>query len=188
MNIRNRYIQISPFVAMTCLGIILTGCAHKPKPVICCPKTLTVPQLNTPQIKHLRRSGIQIIQAGQMMTLVFPSDEVFNPDSANFNPEYRQVLECAARFIRSYDKVTVSVMGYSDDMMLGPNGRKQALTTLQAQQLKDFLWRQGINARLVYAKGKGSEDPVASNVLPYGQSVNRRVEVSFQFYPKSFIY
>ena len=123
-----------------------------------------------------------------MMTLVFPSDAVFNPDSANFNPDYRKVLECAARFIRSYDKVTVSVTGYSNEMQMGPTGRKRALTTLQAQHLKDFLWRQGINARLVHAQGKGSQDLVASDALPYGPSVNRRVEVSFRFYPKTFTY
>ena len=171
---KNKYIQTLSMVLIASLGLVLAGCACKPKVVSHSSKTPT--QLRQEKIKYLRKHGVQVIKAGQDITLVFRSDRLFNPHSANFNENYQPVLKKATQFIRSYDKVTVKVAAYA-------KGRKP-LTVAQAKTVEEVLSSVGINARLTYAVGEGGKHPVAFRHSALGRSVNRRVEISFRFYPK----
>lgn len=179
-----RELLLGIFAAALCL--LASGCATtqpSPKPVH---KNLTKQQLRHQAIKALQQDGVQVAHVGETYRLVFLTDQFFNDDSANLESNTAHTLDQAAKLIKSYDVVTVKVVGYSDNIKraYGPANRKQALTARQAQVFTSYLWDKGINVRLAYAKGLGQSEPVAFNHNPFGRSKNRRVEISFRYYPQ----
>lgn len=160
--------------------VALSGCVvhvvHKPAP----PSTLAERRLA--YIHELRNDNVQVIQLGETLRFVLLSDDVFHPDSANLNSNYRLVLVLLAELMNTYDKVDVQVAAYTDND--DQVSRQQALTTRQAQVIASFLWEQGIDARMTYAVGYNRKNSVDWNGSPAGRHNNRRVEVSFQFYPE----
>lgn len=137
-------------------------------------------------VADLQSVGVQVFKTGKSVRLVFPSDKLFAWDSANLNDYYRVPLVDAAHLIHSYDTVSVKVAAYSDTILRanGPVDRKWALTERQAQIVANDLWRHGVDTRLISAFGYNSHYPVAWNATTAGQQQNRRVEITFRFYPK----
>ena len=173
-------------VALMVVALCLTGCAKE--------KTLDYRPAPPPSVLELRRAylgelhadGVQVIKLGQTIRVVLLSDELFNPDSANMQENYRPVLRALSGLMQTYDKVNVKVAAYTDS--LGRVKRQQGLTTRQAQVVASFLWSHGIDARLEYAEGYNRKNPVGWNGSKDGRFDNRRVEVSFRFYPESIPY
>lgn len=181
------FIQYRLFALITLLwvSLFLTACGKKapPKPA---PKPLTLQQIRKSYIKQLRVNGVQVIKFGETIRVVLLSDYLFNPNSANIQSDYRPVLHTLANLMNTYVKVSVKVAGYTS---AGSNiKREQALTTRQAQVVASYLWSCGIDARLQYAVGFNQKNPIAWNRTVMGRHLNRRVEVSFQFYPKRVPY
>ena len=162
----------------------LSACAAKihyhrvPKP--------TLAQIRYHYVQQLRDAGVQVIQLGETMRFVLLSSKLFNPDSANVRNSYRPVLRTLAKLLRLYDKVNVKIAAYTDNG--GEIKRQQALTTRQAQVVASFLWACGIDARLEYAVGYNRQNPVGWNGSLRGRNNNRRVEISFRFYPETIPY
>ncbi len=124
----------------------------------------------------LDEQGIDVIRAGETRTLVIPSDHLFVTDSANFRQAYANNLKIIAQLINSYDTVSIAVTAYTDKT----GDAAQALTDKQAQKVIAYLNKQGLDTRLIYAKGYGNQYPVAlGKEKGY---FNRRVEIKFQFY------
>ncbi|MBA2654550.1 MAG: OmpA family protein [Gammaproteobacteria bacterium] len=145
------------------------------EPIIC-----TIPERNR-RIAYLTQHGVKIIHVGETITVVLPSDKVFYPDSANLNPCFIPILKVASDFIFCYEKMTVRIAAYSD-CRCDPF-RNTVLTQAQAQTIAKTFWCNGIDARLLYAVGYGSDFPIASNANCMGQSQNRRIEICFRFIP-----
>ena len=163
-------------------ALLLGGCAHKPtiKPVV----KKTIAQRQSQYYQDLRDHGVKVIKLGKTVKLVFPSDFMFAPNSANLFSSYHVVLNTAAKLIRTYDVVTVKVVAFTDNnFMVGPKSRRKALTTRQAQVVSKYLWSCGIKSRIIYAQGYGKQKAIAMNKTPQGQAMNRRLTVSFRFYP-----
>lgn len=159
----------------------VAGCAKsKPK------ATKTTAELRQGYINQLRAAGVRVIVLGETVRLVLPNDRLFNADSANLQSDRSRVLNATARLIRSYDTTDVRVVSYSDNRFLSgaPAKRKQALTARQAQVVASYLWSKGIDTRLLYAVGAAQRNAIATNTTARGRDLNRRIEISFHFYPK----
>ncbi len=130
---------------------------------------------------YLKSQGVKIIHLGETVTLVYPSDQLFHYDSANMASSYKKIMQASADLLKTYSTVTVNVAAYSDDIQSGK--RKHALTTRQSQVISSYLWSQGINTRMLVAKGYGHKSPIAVNWTGAGRSMNRRVVISFRYYP-----
>jgi outer membrane protein OmpA-like peptidoglycan-associated protein len=134
----------------------------------------------------LQKHNVKIIRLGQTWKLVFPSDDLFDNDTAEINHHYMPILDVAADFLQTYSKISVKVASYSnkvnDDMRTKFGTITEELTTRQAEAVMNYLTTRRINARLIYAVGKGARRPVAWDGSPYGRRLNRRVEVSFRYY------
>lgn len=167
-------------------ALLLSGCATRQSLYKPAPKPTTVAGIRRADIAELRGYGVQVIQLGETFRFVLMSDAVFNPDSANIRPEYRFILNTLAELINTYDKDDVQVAGYTDDQ--GNVPRQQALTTRQAQVIANFLWDKGIDSQLTYAVGFNRENAVDWNSTAHGRHNNRRVEISFRFYPEKIPY
>lgn len=169
---------------------LLAGCAHKPQSLVIKPGMSQAEQQCIYK-KRLAQQGVQVVQVGETVAIVLPSDRLFNPNSANVQSCQSNTLNDVAGLIKTYAVASIKVAGYSDDQdyPATPQGRKMALTTRQAQVVASYLWSQNINARFAYAEGLGSLDPIAFNSTVQGKAFNRRVVVNFRFYapePKKY--
>lgn len=129
----------------------------------------------------LARGRVQIIEIGEDMMLVLPSTYFFNKDSTHINEAFYPTLDDVAAFIRQYETETIKVAGYTDDQ--GSALRNLSLSRQQAQNIANYLWLQGLNARSMYSTGYGSQYPISSNKLAEGQEKNRRVQITFRRIP-----
>lgn len=144
----------------------------------------TLMQKRTAYLKQLRGLGAQVIQLGETVKVVLPSDRLFNTDSANVrNPN---MLRALTHYIKTFRTVDIAVDGYSDRRRVvgHPQNYQDALTAQQAQVVIDRLWSRGIDTRLLVAEGQGWRNAVAWNGSEAGRRQNRRIEVTFRFYPE----
>src|SRR3990167_6012800 len=134
----------------------------------------------------LEKNGVEVIRIGQTWKFVFPNEDLFDNDTAEINDHYLPVLAIAADFMKTYSKISVEVAGFSnraeDDPITKFGSYTDELTERQAQSVVRYLTEKDINARLIYAIGRGNAKPVAWDGTPLGRRYNRRVEVTFRYY------
>lgn len=159
------------------VGIAACGPLEQPNPQI----TVAVTPPKTAADKQklyqylLSERDVQVIKAGETRTVILASDQLFNADSMNFNENYVGFLKIVAVLINSYDTTHVAINAYTNKA--GPDER--AITERQAQQVMAYLQKQGVDTRLIYAKGYGNLYPVS--IDPKNSYYNRRIEIKFQF-------
>lgn len=130
------------------------------------------------EVDRLHKAGIRVIRVGDQVRVLLPTDRVFFPNTPVINPNYYPALTLVAKVLRAFHgKDTIRVAAYTDD--LGWEKRNVALSKMQAQHIADFLWKQSLDARLIYAEGEGSTSPIASNETAWGRLENKRVVISF---------
>jgi intracellular multiplication protein IcmN len=177
---------VIPLVAATSL---LVGCSQ--------PKTRWVYSHSQGQVVQrdahinlLRKEGARVFIQGETARIVLPSQAVFMNQTAAMSFSGQSLVGHVAQLIKTFDVVRVSVSAYADSSAWKAavhNPNKQ-LTTQQAQAVSKQLWSSGINMRMITAKGMGDQRAVAWNGTPRGRNDNRRIEITFRFYPHKEIY
>lgn len=174
-------------IVLMSMSISISGCAStpaKPAATSAAAATITDPDQSVTRartLETLKRQGVQVIHVGEQVRLVFRDDFMFEPHSANLLPMGKAVLGAAATFIRSFNTESIQVTAYTDNQ--DPVALANAMTTRQAQVVAKHLWQYGVDTRLMSSLGLGRANPVDWNGTLQGQSHNRRVEVSFRYYP-----
>lgn len=126
---------------------------------------------------QLRAQNIRIIEVGDKIKIVIPSDDFFIGNSPKINPNYYPILDKVACYLKPIPKDAIRVAGYTDNAEC--QMRALALTRDRARVLAAYLWEQNIDARLIYPEGYGQNDPIACNSLEKGRAQNRRMEITF---------
>ena len=99
-------------------------------------------------------------------------------------PTAAQTIAKMAPILAPFQKTTIIVTGYTDNVPIGPELRQRGITSNQQLSLKraetvaSYLISQGVNPNLVQTRGLGEADPVAPNDTPQGRAQNRRVELT----------
>lgn len=142
------------------------------------------------ELATLSSMGVQVFVQGETVKIILPDQALFEVYSANLRYDARFLLDHVSNLIKTYTVVNVKVKAYSDSEAWpgAPYDQKLALTNRQAEVVASYLWASGVDMRLVTAKGYSAKQPVAWNVTPLGRSFNRRVEVTFRFYPHFVAY
>ncbi len=168
-------------------GTALVACAsHEPPPepvFVPPPAKPSLADVRATYLNQLERNGVQVIHIGETIRIVIRDDYLFVPGSANVLQSEMKVLRTVTLLMNTYDMVDVKVSGYWDNQL--DETVAKALTTRQAQVVLNKLRYYGIDTRFLYAVGYGQSNPVAWNGSEQGRSLNRRVEISFQYYPKT---
>jgi outer membrane protein OmpA-like peptidoglycan-associated protein len=165
------------FLAVLALSLIACARSHPNYSVV----TPTVQTLRADHIGLLQRTGVQVVQQGQSMQLILPSDVLFAPRSANLVSRAYPMLARVGDLLPLYQTESIRVAAYTGNSM--PHRFAHLLSERQAQSVTEYLWPKKLNAALIYAVGAGARHPIASNTAMAGQSVNRRVVISWRFYP-----
>lgn len=129
---------------------------------------------------QLLNRGANVMMLGDQIRVVLLSSDVFEGHSAIISPHAYRTLDGVAQFISRYPNRRVTVAAFSDPG--DPPNAGRAFTTAQAESVMRYLWRSGVNTRMLYAVGYGGAHPVAR---PYGSHPgdNCRIEISLEHLP-----
>jgi chemotaxis protein MotB len=112
-------------------------------------------------------------------------DKILFPEGGfRLDAKAQQVLAKMAPTLNGFKNTKVVVRGYTDDLGIGPELRREGIATnldlssRRADNVVDFLIRRGVNQNLISAQGMGDSNPVASNSTPAGKAQNRRIEIT----------
>ena len=118
-----------------------------------------------------------------MDTITVGAEKLFGFDKANLKAEGKAALDEAAAKIKANPEIkAVIVTGHTD--RIGSDSYNQKLSERRANQVKDYLAAQGVDASMIEAVGKGESEPVvqctgnkATSKLISCLQPNRRVTI-----------
>jgi len=99
----------------------------------------------------------------------------FESGSARLKTSAFEQLDVVVGFAAKYKDVDLTVVGFTDS--LGSEQTNLILSTKRAEAVKAYLVKNGVDARRIAAKGRGSVYPVGDNMTEAGRAKNRRVEI-----------
>lgn len=99
----------------------------------------------------------------------------FETASADLTSTAKVVLDGVANAIGAADGIRIEVAGHTDGV--GDEAYNLSLSQLRANAVKTYLQRQGVDSKVLIAKGYGETRPLASNETQEGRMNNRRVEL-----------
>ena len=99
----------------------------------------------------------------------------FGFDKYDISPEFQQLLDAHAAFLRNNPSYKVTVEGHADER--GSREYNMALGEKRANAVRDFLALQGVSAGSLESVSYGEERPVATGHDDSAWSQNRRVEI-----------
>lgn len=170
---------IGKWLGITFVCFWLVACCDSSLPGAICPG-MGLQRIYTQAdfVNMLTQQGVKIILTGETYRIIIPADTIFYPDSANFSPNAINVLHPLVAFLLHYETTMMKVSGFTDSE--GSLERNRALSEKQAQRMIEYLTRQGLDARIIYAAGYGPNYPIGDNSIPSHQQWNRRVEIKFR--------
>ncbi|MFA6622892.1 MAG: OmpA family protein [Fibrobacteraceae bacterium] len=126
------------------------------------------------KLNELQSKLIQVTQDARGIILSM-SDILFDVDKATLKPDLQTSLAKIAGILSVYQELAVSVEGHTDNTGTAEHNMK--LSEQRAQNVLDFLVKQGIEGKRLSAKGYGMTMPVADNATKEGRQKNRRVDL-----------
>lgn len=175
-----RYAVMFLFIAL--LGFVLNGChttakvvfQHQQKKIS--PKKRLAMQRHA-WLKQLGRDHIQVIHLGDSFRFILPAEHFFYKDSPRVLPIKYQTLNLLVKYLATFQKIAVTVSGYTDNAC--SRSRNTALARERAQIISNYLWDKRIDVRLIQVVSHADCNPIASNRSSAGRMENNRVEITF---------
>ena len=99
----------------------------------------------------------------------------FNFSDVRIMPVFQALLDNAVPLIKGSPDVKLEIAGYTDNS--GSAKKNLALSLKRATAVKDYLIAKNISKDRLVTAVYASERPIASNLSPIGQGLNRRVEI-----------
>lgn len=119
----------------------------------------------TAQVKEDER-GLVITLSGQVL---------FASGKATLLPAARDALDNVAEALKANPNRDITVEGHTDSQ--GSSSFNEDLSQRRAVSVREYLIEQGVPSEMIRARGRGEEEPVASNSTAEGRANNRRVEI-----------
>lgn len=132
----------------------------------------------------LRELGYDVELIEGVLHLRLPSDQLFQPSSAQLTPNGSNLLDRVAEVIRNtYPSRRVGIEGYTDTSPLygGEFSTAHQLTSAQTNAVFEHWTRRGaLPAAQLTTMAHGSNFPIQDNQSPVGRAANRRIEIAIQ--------
>ena len=114
------------------------------------------------------------------VTLRLKGKDIFRTDSAVLTANAKDLLDRIASLLDVYDKSTVTVVGFTDNV--GSAQYNLKLSKNRAESVLSNLVLRGIDLERIEACGLGEKKPIANNSSAVGRATNRRVELHISTY------
>jgi chemotaxis protein MotB len=149
-----------------------------------CVSDSTYNQLNQRLSAEIANGQVHITRLQGAIKIAVNSELLFPSGGWQMPPQAAQTIAEMAPVLAPQQTVQITVIGYTDNVPIGPELRQmgiasnQDLSLRRAQTVVQYLITQGVNPNLLTAQGMGDANPVASNDTPEGRAQNRRVELT----------
>lgn len=130
--------------------------------------------------KEIRDVGGEVYQSGSFVTIVIPSDALFEPSTSVLFPGAYGLIEDVAKIIVRFPNESVIITAHTDG--IGLELAQAKLSRQQAQLFALVLWQQDridlkTFQRFKYA-GMSDTLRITEDPSAYGQSLNRRIQIT----------
>lgn len=112
---------------------------------------------------------------GDLLAITLKGDVTFDHDSDVVRPGLYNELNRIAQIMVKYPQTLIVVVGHTDST--GSDAYNQQLSERRAANVKKLLVQRGVQESRVSIVGFGKSQPVATNAMPEGRQMNRRVEI-----------
>lgn len=119
--------------------------------------------------------GVHKDKATGVITLVMPGNITFPTAQSSIKADFYPVLDAVADVLKEYNKTTIAVSGYTDNV--GRDDYNLKLSQDRASSVAQYLISRGVDGGRLSAVGYGKADPIADNSTENGRAQNRRVEI-----------
>ncbi len=126
--------------------------------------------------QQLQGTGVSVTRQGDNLILNMPGDVTFEVDQSDIKSQFYAVLNSVVLVLKEFEKTSIHVIGYTDST--GSFEYNIKLSEKRAESVAAYLKAQGIHPARLFTRGKGPQDPVASNDTSAGRALNRRVELT----------
>ncbi|TWT82161.1 Motility protein B [Planctomycetes bacterium CA13] len=148
-------------------------------------------QANTNLIQsanQLNLGGIPVEKNGDVIRIVIPADQLFQPGTTQLLPQAATVLDPIAGQLRHlFPRQRIGIEGYTDDAPLygGQVATSHQLAAGQSASVLEFLTRRaGMPTQQLFTVAQGANNPRQPNTTAPGRAANRRIELVI--YPETF--
>ena len=125
--------------------------------------------------------GVQVRQDGDVIRVEIPTDQLFNPGTAQLKYGAEETLRSIGTdLVRNYPQQMIGIEGHTDNSptISQQVASAQHLSVAQATTVFDALVRaSGMPANQLFVVGHGGNHPVVSNATDAGRARNRRIEL-----------
>jgi len=141
-------------------------------------------QLQQSMTAEVGAQKMQITRLQDAIKVSVNGELLFPSGGWQMSSQAQQTIAKMAAILAPQQTTKINVNGYTDNTPIGPELRRQGVTTnlilsqKRADNVMQYMISQGVNPNLVSAQGFGDADPVASNSTPEGKAQNRRVELT----------
>ena len=118
----------------------------------------------------------KIHRVGNGIHVSFSTDEAFGVDSKFLSLKAKNMLTEFATIVNKYDNNDISVEAHTD--ALGEQAYNVSLSEERAENIKNHLIDNGVEATRIFTEGYGGAQPIAKNDTPGGQLLNRRIDIA----------
>lgn len=130
-------------------------------------------------VTTLQSSGMQIVQQGNRVRIIIPSEDFFRPQTTHVVHSKEPALITLANFVAGYPNSPVQVIGYTD--YIGTPAHQYYRSMNEAEVVAAFLWQGGVPLANTTIKAMGDKGTIACNATPQGRADNDRVEVLINY-------
>lgn len=141
-------------------------------------------QLNQQLSGEIAADKVHITHLQGAIKVAVNSELLFPSGGWQMPADAQRLIARIAPILVPIQQTQILVNGYTDNVPIGAELRQRGvkdnvdLSLRRAQNVADYMISQGVKPNLVYVKGFGDADPIASNDTPEGRAKNRRVELT----------
>lgn len=139
-------------------------------------------------IGRLNLRGVPVQQDGDVIRIVVPADQLFQPGTAQLHQQATQTLDPIVAQLRSvFPQQRIGIEGYTDNAAIsgGQAATSHQLASAQAAAVLDIMTRRGgMPLNQLFTVAQGGNNPRQPNNTAAGRAANRRIELVI--YPETF--
>lgn len=131
-------------------------------------------------VDQLQNRGAKVFVLGDQVLIVIPSSRLFYSMTPTIDYSDYTTLDLVAQLIGNYANMSVKVAAYTDTS--GNVQIDRGLSQQQADSVEKYLWKRGVDTRLIYAVGYGGTHLVTKTTCDWN-SDNYRIEITWEKLP-----
>lgn len=125
----------------------------------------------------LNKAGCHVYRHGEVLTVLLPTDQLFEPGTAKQLPDGLPVLRHLVALLQAHPERPIIIDAHTDEIAASAQDlHSRALQ--QAKQIAAYFWSQGILQNRLRIESWSNRWPIANPNTLKGRAANRRITVT----------